>query len=546
MCQVAVVAMTAVLATALSWVVLDRPAWSSPQDPPGRSPVRYRPPLDAEVVDAFRAPATDWAAGNRGLDYGSADGDLVSAAADGQVVFAGNVGGSQHVVVLHADGVRTSYSFLRSSTAARGDRIRTGDQVGVAGGRLHFGARIGDAYVDPALLLADDPLAVHLVVNTDPAPLSEAGERGGLLRMLDRTVSALLSAGAPRFDELAGLVEWMSGVYPVQLTAEATVALGAWWDQRDDCTPSDTSPPPLGTARRIMVQVAGLGSTSGAGPPGAGPTGGAVFDVDASSLGYQPDDVVRFSYRGGSTAENGYEPVDTTVDLRDSARRLNLLLADIAQVNPGVPIDIVAHSQGGLVARWAITDESDGGDPRQPEVSNLVTLGTPHHGSNAATTAAMLGHSGPGLALRDAADGLVGFDPGSTSVQQLAEHSEFIERLNRRPLPDHVQVTSIAARADLIVPARQSQIDGARNVVVSVPADGLDHAQAHDRLPGSDPAYREISLALAGLPPTCQGFFDAVADAVVPEGIAMVEDRLGLAAWAGARSLEVATVGTAP
>src|SRR4051812_34972384 len=75
----------------------------------GPAPVVYEPPVDAPVVDPFRPPPQPWAAGNRGVDFGTTAGQPVTAAADGEVVFAGNVGGSLHVVILHADGIRTSY-----------------------------------------------------------------------------------------------------------------------------------------------------------------------------------------------------------------------------------------------------------------------------------------------------------------------------------------------------------------------------------------------------------------------------------------------------
>ena len=78
------------------------------------------------------------------------------------------VGGSLHVVVRHADGVRTSYSFLRSVLVHRGDEVVRGQPVGTTGDRFHFGARIGDVYIDPALLFGDaGPPRVHLVPDRD-------------------------------------------------------------------------------------------------------------------------------------------------------------------------------------------------------------------------------------------------------------------------------------------------------------------------------------------------------------------------------------------
>lgn len=116
--------------------------------------VRYMAPVDAEVVDPFRAPSTRYGAGNRGVDYATTPGTAVRAAAPGVVVFAGRVAGSLHVTVRHPDGIRTTYAFLASASVARGRRVAAGDEVGRAGASLHWSARAGAAYLDPLALLA--------------------------------------------------------------------------------------------------------------------------------------------------------------------------------------------------------------------------------------------------------------------------------------------------------------------------------------------------------------------------------------------------------
>jgi hypothetical protein len=125
--------------------------------------VDYIPPVDAPVVDAFRPPETPYGPGNRGLKYATRAGDPVRASADGSVTFAGQVGGTLHVTIRHADGIRTSYSFLDRVAVVLGQQLRQGDLVGTAGEVLHFGARRGDAYIDPASLLGGRPGAVELI-----------------------------------------------------------------------------------------------------------------------------------------------------------------------------------------------------------------------------------------------------------------------------------------------------------------------------------------------------------------------------------------------
>ena len=113
----------------------------------------YVAPVQGIIVDPFRPPAHPGAPGNRGLEYATRPGSAVRAAAAGVVTFAGRVGSGRHVTVAHADGVRTSYSFLRSVAVRTGQSVGAGDVLGTTGSSFHFGARIVDAYVDPALLL---------------------------------------------------------------------------------------------------------------------------------------------------------------------------------------------------------------------------------------------------------------------------------------------------------------------------------------------------------------------------------------------------------
>lgn len=162
------------------------PAGPDAPEPAAPPTVRHRPPVDAPVVDGFRPPASPFGPGNRGIDYATVEGTTVRASADGQVVFAGQVGGRLHVVVRHADGIRTSYSFLAAVTVRRGQRVSAGAQVGAAGPSLHFGARRGAAYIDPLTLFGPVGGArVHLVADepdqraarTPPSPVSRAEVR---------------------------------------------------------------------------------------------------------------------------------------------------------------------------------------------------------------------------------------------------------------------------------------------------------------------------------------------------------------------------------
>ena len=454
----------------------------------------YLPPVAAEVVDPFRPPDTPYAPGNRGIDYAPEPGTPVSAAAEGTVAFAGQVGGALHVTVLHPDGIRTSYSFLQSLSVRRGDRVAQGQELARAGPRLHFGARLGDDYLDPRLLLSEGRPRARLVPDDGRRPESEARERAAIGKLV-RSLTPLSTGSAP-----------------LRLAADtATLGVRVASTVLDDepCTAADR-PIPTSHRRRIVVLVAGLGSSSAS---------GSVEAVDTRSLGYAPADRHRFSYRGGTVEDHPYTAEDTGGDLRRAGDRLAALLRRLSAAAPGVPVDVIAHSQGGLVARWAL---SGPGAPRS--VETLVTLGTPHQGADMAV-AARAARRGPvgavlaeGLRRMRPGDG----DAGPAALRQLVPGSTFLAELARRPPPSGLRITSVAARGDLVVAPSRSRLRGARNVVVSV-----GHLHDHAHLPGSAPARREIALAVAGLAPTCRGRADALLDVAADAATRHYHRRLG-------------------
>lgn len=135
-------------------------ASAQPTQPRVNVTVAYRPPVPAPVTDPFRPPASFAGPGNRGLTFATSAGDVVSAAADGVVTFAGSIGAHAYVTVQHRDGIRTSYAFLAEVAVGVGDRVQQGAAVGVAGEEpFHLGARVGDTYLDPALLFGPEAFA---------------------------------------------------------------------------------------------------------------------------------------------------------------------------------------------------------------------------------------------------------------------------------------------------------------------------------------------------------------------------------------------------
>lgn len=511
----------------LATIALTTGAAAPAHQSPAPSSPRHQPPVVAPVVDTFRPPRHPYGPGNRGIEYDTESGTVVEASADGQVVFAGPVASSRHVTLLHPGGIRTSYSYLDRVDVVVGQQVRQGQRLGLAGERLHFGARLGDAYIDPATLFGTMVTEVELLPFEVPP-----GRRGEPVTERLRTLERDVFYDPPpvdvavRFGQRAALLGYRS----VQLSPAVRGTAVAWdvagrLARPQPCTSQAPPPRPAATrGERVALLVGGLGSSS---------RSASIDQLRAGELGYAADAVVRFSYRGGRTPGTGsgfaslaprpYVSADTQGDLRRSATRLADAIEAVAAERPHATVDLFAHSMGGVVTRLALLElERRGADLGQ--LGLVATLGSPHGGADLATVLAAAGATAGGRAARDATGALLdtGLDPESPAVRQLAETSDVVAEIQAAGLPDGVDLVSIAASGDYVVTVPNTVAEGARNVTV-----GLVGRRAHGDLVASDAATRELALALAGLPPACESALTTVGEELLGHGISYTEDVAG-------------------
>jgi murein DD-endopeptidase MepM/ murein hydrolase activator NlpD len=144
---------------------LTLPSASEPAETPTPSPPRVR--TDTDFVWPLSGPVTS-PFGPRngrlhaGMDIGSPHYQEVVAAADGEVIYAGNTGGSlgKTVVLQHGQGLRTVYAHLSIIIARERDTVRQGQAIGgvgdtgrATGPHLHFEVRKNGVPVNPAAYL---------------------------------------------------------------------------------------------------------------------------------------------------------------------------------------------------------------------------------------------------------------------------------------------------------------------------------------------------------------------------------------------------------
>jgi len=501
-------------------------------------------PVDGAVVRAFDPPRSRFGAGHLGADLAAPRGAPVRAAGAGLVAFAGRVAGALHVVIAHAGGLRTSYSFLASVRVRRGARVAAGDPVGTAGGVgeghdgsvVHFGLRAGNTYVDPMALFRPADLAsiVHLAPTAEsPRPADASSERRGLLAGIAHEAGNVGHAVVVGLDAAGHVIVAAARAGQAQVAsrfplAVATLRAGSeWLAQRDHCDPH--APPADGEGgsdHRVMV-VAGIDSSM---------TGGkSSVSLPVSALGYQPDEVTYFSY---SRTGGDYTPADTEGPIMLAARRLAGQLRALERSEPGREVDLLAHSQGGVVVETFLTMIYKRGDRSYPPLGTVVTLASPLRGDPLATaagdiertTSGTLGLDGAGRVARAVGAPL---PIGSPALRDLGAHSDLMHRLSAAPWPDTVEVTTIGSATDVFVPGNAATLPGAHARIV------VPHAlNAHTGILQDPAAMRDVRAALEDKPLPCQSLVTIFAGKTFAPAIGAAEALVGSAAEAVGRVLD--------
>jgi hypothetical protein len=457
------------VSVALAWLVLSSPAAAQP----GRT--WLTPPVDGPLVARYDAPERKWGSGHRGVDFAVSEGTAVRAAAAGYVIFAGPVAGSLAVTIDHGGAFRTTYSTLASVDVTEGQHVDRGHWIGTTGSAhpggapgLHLGVKVGEHYADPASFLGplDASAAIHL------APVVE------------RTYSQQTTA-----DYLAFLRPHPS--YVGDHTRECV----------DDRAVDVASAPPNDN---VIVAINGLGSKT------SGPTDTDLYRHAVDLLGYPPSSVYLFSYEGtrGPRLHEPYGPERTFDDLAGTADKLRSLLEAIARRHPGTDVDLLAHSQGGLIARVYLERLAESWSPQLPRVEHLVTLATPHTGAPAADLVERMDGTVVGHAANDVlshlarATGLFP-DPRAQSVAQMSPDSELNEVLAAEDVAFGTRVLALSVPDDLAVPAHRARPAHEESLTLP-PVGGFAHSEIVESPRAASVAYDFLRDAA----PACPGGWD--------------------------------------
>lgn len=160
-------------------------------------------------------------------------------------------------------------------------------------------------------------------------------------------------------------------------------------------------------------------------------------------------------------------------DIRRSAFMIHRKIDRILAETPAKKIDILGHSMGGLIGLYYV--KKLGGAAR---VRRLIMMGTPVNG----TWAALLGVVTLGL--------------WSTSSWQLLPRSRFLDELHQGQVPEDVEIHTIAAARDWVVPLATTRLPGANAMTVPL---------GHSSLVVSEEVYQRLISVLRAPSPDAEG-----------------------------------------
>jgi hypothetical protein len=421
--------------------------------------------------------------------------------------------------------VRTGQRVRRGQVVGAAGGVGDGHLVGV----LHFGVRIGDRYIDPMVLFGPRDLTqlVRLVPADGPDPaarvdpegewnalfawMSEAHEESScgdlvgsvasefglgdeassvcdaLDDVVDAGLDALRSLGpeaARLADEIAPVVQEVvrrmqdlgeslaqaaeavagEAADQVERMVRALVVLGIrTYERLTSCPQPDPIANPVGSGNLVMA-VAGRDSRRRSRPRGGA---GASFDLDWRVLGYRRADVSYFSYEAGSAT---YDNAATYGDLHEKARLLGEQIKAAARAQPGRHIDLVGHSQGGVVIDLFLMEVYRGHESEHPPIDNVVTFASPHEGTPAASVGSGVARSRLSPILRAIPAVVVpDLGLGSESLAQLSMGSETMRALwSEGGPPRSIRFLSVVGSEDLVVPSSVGDVPGGNKIVVPV------------------------------------------------------------------------------
>jgi Peptidase family M23 len=237
------------------------------------------------------------------------------------------------------------------------------------------------------------------------------------------------------------------------------------------------------------------------------------FDFRPRKLGYDRRDVAYFSYAADSP-EYGVD--DTFGDLHAKARLLAAQVKAWGAQHPGRSLDLIGHSEGGVVIDLFLMDSYRGHEGEYPKIENVLTYAAPHEGTPIANLAEVIDKKYPVKIVAGWA-GVEHIPIGTPALDELSEDSSTMRELwSGRSLPRGIRYLSLVGSEDWEVPSSSADVPGGEKVVLPV-GDTLVPDDHHAVLTDDDAVSAAQAQLSGGHPADSCGPFTDVGGALYSE-----------------------------
>jgi triacylglycerol lipase len=243
-------------------------------------------------------------------------------------------------------------------------------------------------------------------------------------------------------------------------------------------------------AATTVVLSLGLVGIATSAPTSAAPANDPVIIVAGTGAAQGPASIF-YAPMAARLRANGYTPYIFGLpgsglgDIAATSQALNAFADQVRAQTGAARVDLVGHSQGGLVARYYVRNLGGAA-----EVDSLISLGAPHYGTAVANVARFLG---------------LGSCLGVVACNQMARGSSFLNSLNAGDdTIGNVRYTNIVTKLDeVVVPYTTGHLanDG-NNTNVTVQDQCWARAVGHVTLATDGTVYSGILDALRKQPIT--------------------------------------------
>lgn len=468
-------------------------------------------PVNGKIVKSFSA-SSKYGKGIRSVKI-AVESSEVKAGVEGKVINIGKVNKNKYVTILSGN-YKLSYSPLKEIFVKKGDQVNKNSLIGTVDKTQLFSFSLRQKILGEKALrekvLREKTLDENEVIGVDnekeepqkysweyinPENFFANNESQNSLDSNNKSSSSYYYVGKIKrnfsLNFFKKLLIWqIMKLKPDSF--EVLFRLVAIYDNLSNCSTNVVNK----TSKNILVLVSGINTFAS--------NNHKPVEFDFKKLGYSKSDKYYFSY-GKNAFNEEFKISDTYGSTKDFAKNLFSqfnAIEKIQKLNNDVKIDIVAHSQGGVVVKEFLKNYYYGSS-LEGKIEHVVNFSSPQEGTPFAS-----------LRFKSSIKNVLDDVPvGFLDSEALSEMTEFNSYMSSQKMPSEIKYLSIGSNFDFIVPATNVSVDSDFSKEISVNSGILN---AHSEIKNDKFALKSANAFLTDQKMPCLSAIDAGSSLIFP------------------------------